>query len=342
MGKNKYIQHHKAIIFGTEHSPMLPEIMKHLKNYSQKKKMFFLGKTVTKKFNNGEFLTHIDESVREAEVFIFAQPRFHRNLLHGDIFEILQLIRSAKVGKAYRVHIIIPTIPYSRQDRKTRDREFPSFRLLIDLINSAGVSSLTTFGIHNDATVGYAKWSMENISMTSFMAKIIKEKIIDKIGNVDEISLGSADIGGAKFIEKLSQKMYESYHINLNSIIIEKHRNPQTGKTKIKGIIGEPKKTVIFVDDMIDTAGTAKNASLFVKKMGVEKTYMVAIHPVFGAGVEKNLPKADFEKIITSNACVNETVSFKNHKTVSMAKMVAGIIDNIHNKKSVSHYINTY
>ncbi len=345
MKTKRYTPRHKAVVIGTQHSPMLDEFFEWLHYYSKKytkEQVFFKGRVVKKIFKNGEFLFHMGESVREAEVFIFAQPRFKKEYLHGDIFEVLELIRSAKNGNAQRVHLIIPTIPYARQDRITRDREFPSFRLFTDMLKVAGIDTVTTFDIHNDATVGYMKWSMQNISMTSFIAKVVKENIIDVYG--ENVSLCSPDFGGAKSIEKLSQKIFNRYGINLNSIIIEKYRDAGTGKTKIKSVIGKPKKHVVLIDDMIDTGGTAGKASRFLRENhGVEKTFMFATHPIFSSGVKENMERAQFEQIFTTNSCWFEYLpKIENHTIISMAKMIAGVMDNIHNKKTVTGFVNEY
>ncbi len=342
----RYSPTNKAIVVATQHAPMLPKLMHWLAHYSgkyTKTQVFFEGTPKSKVFKNGEFLAHMGESVRQAEVFVFAQPRYTDEYLHKDIFEVCQLLRSAKSGNASIVHLVIPSIPYTRQDRITLEREFPSFRLLIDLLGSAGADTITTFEIHNDATVGYAAYGMENLSTMNLVAKTIKEKILDVYGN--NVSLGSADVGNAKFVERLSEFIYNKYDgIELNSVIIEKKRNLKSGETTIKGLMGKPQETVILVDDMMDTGGTAKKGSLYLKECGVKRTFMVATHPIFGKGAAKNIAEAGFEKIFTTDSCwsPDHPEKVENLELIPMAKMIAGVMDNIHNKKSVTNYVNGF
>jgi len=345
---NKYSPYRKAIIVGTENAPMLPDVMRHLNDYSEKyapgKTVFFPLPSSGKNFKNAEFLAHMGGSVRQAEVFIFAQPRYTEGFLHRDIWEIGELARSARNGFAREVHLIIPSIPYSRQDRITLDREFPSFRLLIDQFMEAGCTSITTFEIHNNATVGYAKWGMQDLSMINFIGKIVKEKIIDQYGyDIADVSLVTPDFGGAKALENLSSHLYTKYGLDINIVLIQKDHDPKTGEKVIKGIVGQPTKICIQVDDMIDTARTAANASVYLKDNYpvVKERFMVAAHPVFGRGVDKNLARAGFKKTFTTDSCWSPNFSpeVDNHVIVPMGKMVAGVIDNIHNMNSVTQYM---
>jgi ribose-phosphate pyrophosphokinase len=347
----KYSRYRKAIVIGTSHSPMLGKVMEHLNKYSQKyapeETVFFEQMRAGKDFKNAEFLAHVGGSVRQAEVFIFAQPRYSEGFLHRDLWEIMQLARSARSGFASEVHLIIPSIPYARQDRITVDREFPSFRLLIDQFVEAGCTSITTFEIHNNATVGYLKWGMQDLPMINFMGKIVKDNIIDTYGyKSDDISFVTPDFGGAKALEKLSSFMYQKYGLDVNVVLIQKDHNPKTGEKTIKGIIGEPKRICIQVDDMIDSAGTAANAGIFLRENYdvIEDIFMVAAHPIFGRGVEENLKKAGFKQVFTSDSCFSSEISpvIENHTAVSMAKMVAGVMDNIHNMNSVTNFINKF
>ena len=64
-------------------------------------------------------------------------------------------------------------------------------------------------------------------------------------------------------------------------------------------------KTVIIVDDIIDTGKTAMQASVMLKMHGAAKVIGVFTHAIFAQGAIDRLMKSEFCKIYVSNSLFN-------------------------------------
>lgn len=338
-----HLNYHHLFIISTMSSPLLSGLEKDLlKRYSNNKNLFTVMEPVRKDFSNGEFLVHVSGSVRDADVYILSQPRNEKDLLYRDLFELLSLIRSCRTGQAHKVNVLIPCMPHARQDRSTREREFASFRLVCDMLKTAGVDSVTTFELHNDATVGYMEYELSNQPTLAFLAKRISRDIIDPFDG--QCHLIAPDIGSAKYIEKMRSELANPRYggHNLSYSTIQKDRDTKTGKTKVLGVSSPTDVSLtgmhcIMVDDMIDTGGTAAQASLHLyERYGVSKVSLVATHGIFSMGAKEKLLSGRFSQVCVTDSCPLPVhmQDFPELTIWPLDGYLAGLVYNIHNGKS--------
>src|SRR3990167_11031706 len=77
-----------------------------------------------KEFKDGTFLVHHTESVRDRDVYIILQPRFgSKENLYFDLDECESLILALRQGEPSRVTVVMPCLPYARQDKASNHRE---------------------------------------------------------------------------------------------------------------------------------------------------------------------------------------------------------------------------
>lgn len=76
-----------------------------------------LGKAITKKFSNKETNVEIGESVRGEDVYIVQSGSGEIN---DNLMELFIMINACKIASASRVTAVIPSFPYSRQDKKRK------------------------------------------------------------------------------------------------------------------------------------------------------------------------------------------------------------------------------
>ena len=82
------------------------------------------------------------------------------------------------------------------------------------------------------------------------------------------------DVGGAARARHLARVLHAP-------IAIVDKRRPKHGIAKVEHVIGEVKnKTVVIVDDIIDTAGTITQAASIRKKHGEKDIYVYTTHVV--------------------------------------------------------------
>src|SRR5919199_5075837 len=95
-----------------------------------------LGETNLSQFANGEMYCRFGESIRGADVFIVQS---HSSPVNEAIMEQLIMIDAAKRASAKRITAVCPYYGYARQDRKAREREPISAKLVADMLSTAGV-----------------------------------------------------------------------------------------------------------------------------------------------------------------------------------------------------------
>lgn len=103
-------------------------------------------------------------------------------------------------------------------------------------------------------------------------------------------------------------------------------------------VIGEVEgKSVILIDDIIDTAGTVCNAAEVMMEKGAAEVFVCCTHPVFSGPAIERLAAAPFKEIIVTNTIpvLGEKI-LPNMKVLSIAPLIGEAILRIHEDLSVS------
>ncbi len=249
------------------------------------------------------------------------------------MFEFLSLIRAVKCGSAWKIRVVLPLMPFSRQDRRSKQREPSTFKLFCDMIYIAGADEIYTLSLHNKATTEFfgapgSKAQMENAPLDDFFIDHIKVGM-----NLRNCIIGAPDMGAGKGARSIAKRL------GLDTVIIDKDRKPNDTESAPMAVIGDPSgKHVIFVDDMIAGGTTFKNAAKAVMEKGATGVSCIASHLISSGKTLENLKAGNFREIWVSNTCPipKEVLTLPNLKVFSVAKWIAQIIDNAHNGRSVS------
>ena len=238
------------------------------------------------KFSDGEIYVRILESVRGCDVFII-QPTSPDANLH--LMELIIAIDALKRASPAKITAVIPYFGYSRQDRKIKPREPISAKLVAKIIEAAGADSVMTFDLHVAQVQGFFDIPSDNLDLIPVYAQYILNK------KLKDIVIVAPDVGSAPRARALARV------IHVPIAIVDKRR-PEQSVAKVENVIGDVKnKTVILVDDIIDTAGTITEASSILKKYGAKDIYVLATHPVLSGPAIKRLQEADIKEILVTN-----------------------------------------
>jgi ribose-phosphate pyrophosphokinase len=315
------MQKHPIKIFsGSSHPELASEIAKNLH--------VKLSPMHISRFACGEIYAKPEESVRGCDVFV-VQTATHN--VNEDIIELFVMLDSFKRSFAEKIHVVMPHYGYSRQDRVATPREPISAKLMADLISTAGADHVITMNLHSDQEQGFFDFPVDNLYTRKFFADYFKKK---KLKNLVVVS---PDAGGAKEAKKFADAL------GAELAIINKSR-PRANVSEVLHIVGDVKgKRCIVYDDMIDTGGSVCNAVKALKENGAhEDVYLVATHPVFSDPAPKRLAEAGFKEVVVSNSIpVPKEKRFKGLTVLSVAPLLARIIKNVHDSKSVSTVFNT-
>lgn len=263
------------------------------------------------------------DSVRGADVYI-VQTATDR--VNEDLMELFIMIDSMKRSFAGRVHVVMPHYGYARQDRVATPREAISAKVIANLLTASGADHVITVHLHSDQTQGFFPFPVDNLNPRKVFAKYIEKK---KLKNPIIVA---PDAGAAKEAGRFAKLL--GYPI----AILTKNR-PKFNIAEVTSVIGDIEgKTCIIYDDMIDTAGSVCAAQKALIDNGANHdVYLVATHAVFSGPACQRLTEAKFKEVLVSDTIpVPSSKMFPGLVVMSVAPMLAKVIQNVHENKSVT------
>ncbi len=281
-------------------------------------------------FADGEIRFKIEEDIRGKDVFI-VQPTFPSA---DNLLELLIMIDAAKRASAKRITAVIPYFGYARQDRKDEPRVPITSKLIANLIVSAGADRVLTMDLHAAQIHGFFDIPTDQLVSDNLFKRHIKMGIIEKLDEEDQknVTIVSPDIGGVKRVESLASRL------DLPIAVIYKKRKKSTLEPKALKIVGDVAgKTIIILDDIIDTAGTMKQACLKLKEEKAGNIYICATHPLLSGPAMQRIDESGISGLtITNTIPLPEKKERDYIKVIGTGRFFAMAIHNIHFEKSVS------
>jgi len=287
------------------------------------------------RFSDGEVSVSIEESVRGADVYVIQPtcPPVNENLM-----ELLILIDALKRASAYQINVVMPYFGYARQDRKTRSREPITAKLVANLLEKAGANRVISADLHAGQIQGFFDIPVDHLTaiplMVSYCHKTLKEELKE-----GKVAVAAPDIGGVVRARRFALQ------INADLAIVDKRRSYEVANyCEVLEIIGDVRgKTVVMIDDMIDTAGTVSKASEALIKRGAEKVYVCATHGILSGPAIENLSKLDENgRPFIDQVVLTDTIPLSKEKRLdkiiqlSIASLFAEAINRVHSDHSVS------
>lgn len=288
-----------------------------------------LGLSEVSRFSDGEINMRINETVRDNDIFIIQStaPPVNENLM-----ELLIMIDAMRRASAGSINAVIPYFGYARQDRKTRARDPISAKLVADIITSAGADRILTMDLHCAQIQGFFDIPVDHLVGFNLFVDYFKNKFGTDMKNVTTVAPDFGSVARARsFAEKL----------NIPLAIIDKRR-PEPNVSEILNIIGDVKgKSVILVDDIIDTAGTITNAANALKNRGAIEVFACCTHALLsGNAIEKINSSAITELIALDTINLSDEKRISKLKSLSVAHIFAAAIKYVHEGRSVSQLFN--
>lgn len=231
------------------------------------------------------------------------------------IMSILVVADALKRAGVKSLDLVMPYIPYARQDRYNRhDNLGESFALdlFASLINSVGFEKVYVFDAHSDVSTALIK-NVENIDNAYYVyqsLKNLRHKIIESETNtlsfIDEspIWLISPDSGANKKINKLWSSLIHDYDAEYIKGIVkcDKIRDIHTGKLSGFEVFNKNLEGLdcLIVDDICDGGGTFNGLAKELKINNAGNLYLYITHGIFSQGFEQLLK--NFKKIYTTDS----------------------------------------
>lgn len=281
-----------------------------------------VGKAKVSRFADGEISCVVDESVRGVDVFV-VQPTCPP--VNEHLMELLIMIDAFKRASAARINAVIPYYGYARQDRKTRARDPITAKLVANLIAMAGAHRVVAVDLHANQIQGFFDIPVDHLPGVPTIAEYFKSK------NLKNPVVLSPDVGGVTRARDLAARLEAPL------AIIDKRR-PAPNVSEVMNVIGDVEgKSVIIIDDIIDTAGTLCSAAEVMKEKGAVEVYGCCTHPLFSGPAVERMAGAPFKEIVITNTIpLQEEKRLPNMVVLSVAPLIGEAILRIHEDLSVS------
>lgn len=310
------IDEKKAIVFGLTNQLELAKLVAN----SLKVKLTEIDTTI---FSDKEILVKSSRTVRNKIAYIICSLDSHNSLM-----ELLLFVDSLKRASVSKVIVISTYMCYSRQDRKTSQRESIGAKLIAKLLETSGVDKLISFDLHNPSIQGFYDVPVDDLrwiyQLTNSLYKEEKKM---------KFTIVSPDHGGAVRARRFAELITKDIKI----AIIDKRRT-EPNVSEIVGLLGEVKdKNCIIIDDIIDTGGTILKAAKYLKENGANNIYLAATHGLFSKGFEMFENSDYIDKVFISDSIpkVNK-INSEKLKIISLESMISKAIELDFHSKSMS------
>jgi ribose-phosphate pyrophosphokinase len=235
------------------------------------------------------------------------------------------MIDAASRASARRITAVIPYFGYARQDRKDQPRVALTSKLIANLLTSSGVDRVITMDLHASQIQGFFDIPMDHLYGSYVFAEYFRRKAIT------DLVVASPDIGSLRVARSYAKRL------RAGLALVDKRR-PKPNEVEVLNVIGEVKdKNILFVDDLIDTAGTLTTAAEAMKAHGANDIYVACTHALLsGKAIERITNSPIKEMTVTDSIKIADDKKIPKLKILTVSSLFAQAIDRIHNEKSIS------
>jgi ribose-phosphate pyrophosphokinase len=148
-----------------------------------------------------------------------------------------------------------------------------------------------TMDLHADQIQGFFTIPVDDITAFHMQSVYFREK------GIEDAVVVAPDVGATKIGRDFAQAL------DVPLAIIEKRRERTKGrKTQVLSLIGEVQgRNAIIFDDEIDTAGTVRDATLFLKSKGAKDVYACVTHAILSDPGPERLNEAGLAELVVTN-----------------------------------------
>jgi ribose-phosphate pyrophosphokinase len=180
-------------------------------------------------FPCGEFKVTLEKSVRGKDIFLVQcpiDPGESSRSIQDNVWEMLQALETLRFCHAQHVTLVVPCLPYSRQDKRA-GRESCSALLIAKMIAKAGAEALITIDLHANQIKGFYEAldvRPDALYATNIFIEYLKEK-----HDLNNLVILAPDEGSAKRARLYATKLFEE------EAKIEERSSTQSRSATMKG-----------------------------------------------------------------------------------------------------------
>jgi len=282
-----------------------------------------LGKMELHRFPDGEISLQVQENVRGRDVFVLQTVALDPN---NYLMELLILIDALKRASARSINAIVPYFGYSRQDRKDKPRVPITAKLVANMLESAGVTSVLTLDLHADQIQGFFNVPVDNLHGRPLLVEAFRK--FDLANSI----VVAPDAGSVKLTRDFAADLGTEF------AVFDKNRL-SAEQVEVVTVIGDVEgKDVLLADDMCSTAGTLVSAAKACQEKGARRIYSAVTHGLFVGGAVEKIENSPIEAMLMCNTIpwTDRLSGSTKIQLVSVAPLIAKAIRCILSRESVS------
>ncbi|MBU0670913.1 MAG: ribose-phosphate pyrophosphokinase [Patescibacteria group bacterium] len=273
-----------------------------------------LGRSIVKKFSDGETYVQIKEDIKNKKVFVMQSSSLNSN---DNLMELLIMIHALKAMEPKKIVAIIPFFPYRRMEKTVAEGESLTFELVADLLKTAGVDKVIVLDLHKHRAKRFFNFQRkELLAFPVIVSRLLRKRL-------DNFVIVAPDKG--------SMPESKKYARELEVPIVKAYKTrKEHDKAIIKKMVGDVKgKDVIIIDDEINTAGTLCGVVAELKKRKARNIYFACTHAVLsGPAIDRLRNTRIREIIVTDTIYLPPKKRLPKIKVLSVAPLIAEAIRN--------------
>ncbi|MES2215474.1 MAG: ribose-phosphate diphosphokinase [Pseudomonadota bacterium] len=237
---------------------------------------------------------------------VYIVQSFGLHDVNNSLIELLFTIEAAKNSGAKKIHVIIPYMAYSRQDRRLDANSSFGLKVIASFLNNSGIASLTTIDLHSSSSIDLFAMLVVNIPGMDLVeaANVSKDKIIV-----------SPDLGGFK------RSAFKA------TVHFTKERKGGLLSLALQGDVNG--KDCLIIDDIIDTGRTICLAAEMLMQNGARSVECFTTHALFSEETCRLVNESPLSRIIVSNSIANTHLP-KLVEIVEISQVISSVIGSHH------------
>jgi ribose-phosphate pyrophosphokinase len=298
-----------------------------------------LGEIYIHNFPSGESYCQFQENIRGCDIFLIQGITKPAN---ESLMDLLIMADAARRASAGRITAVLPYFGYARQDRKEKSRVPISAKLVLDIVQAAGIDRVLTMDLHSPQICGFTNLPFDHLTFEPVLLDYLKTSF-----EKEKLVIVAPDVGAVKRAEKYAKLL------DCDMAFISKKRvgDETVGFNNFVGDVKD--KTAIIIDDLTESCGTLIQAATIAKTNGADKVICAVSHFCFtDVGMDRltdHMPNPGRPTIEKSVEVIDQfihsnTVNYwwsKKYKpadiiSLNVGGLFAKAIHSIHTNQSVS------
>ena len=282
-------------------------------------------------FANGEIRPRFAESVRGSDVFIMQSHGWSPGRSVNDsLMEQWLMIDAAKRASAKRITAVCPYYGYSRQDRKSKEREPISARMVSDFFKASGADRIMSIDLHSGQIQGFFDGPVDHLTAVPLLTEYLREHAPS-----GDFVMVAPDTGRTKVAEQSARHAGAAVDV---AAVYKRRPKDAVNQVQALDVMGDVAgRMCVLMDDMIDTAGTICAAADILLGKGATEVWAMCTHALLSDPAVDRLKNSAISRVVVTDTLpLPPEKQFDKIDVVSIAQVVADCIEAVFTDRSVS------